>query len=288
LPVRLRSAVRAAAAALESSGAQVLLGVGGYVCAPAYLAARRRHIPIVVHEANPLPGVANRLGARLTSHVAITVPGTPLPHAVLTGLPLRPQITHLDRPARRASARAELGLPEHGPVLLVTGGSQGARRINEALSAAAPAFLQAGAGILHVTGPAHAELSPAGPGHVVLAYAEDMAAAYAAADLVLCRAGAVTCAELAAVGLPAVYVPLPVGNGEQARNAAPTVSAGGGLLMTDEQCTSEALIVQVLPLLLDTAQLQRMGVAARRSQPVGAAEAVAGMVERAAGQTSPP
>ncbi|MGN6612863.1 MAG: UDP-N-acetylglucosamine--N-acetylmuramyl-(pentapeptide) pyrophosphoryl-undecaprenol N-acetylglucosamine transferase, partial [Angustibacter sp.] len=113
---RLRDAVRAAGAALAAAEADVVVGFGGYVCPPAYLAARRRGTPIVIHEANPLPGLANRLGARLTSYVATTFPHTPLPHAVQTGVPLRHEISDLaraddsDRLARRLLAREHFGL----------------------------------------------------------------------------------------------------------------------------------------------------------------------------------
>ncbi len=288
LPGRLRGAVRAAAVALSEVDADVVIGVGGYVCAPAYLAARRRGAGIVVHEANPLPGAANRLGARLTQHVAVTVPGTPLRHAEVTGLPLRPEVADLDREAGRPAARATLGLDPHRPTLLVTGGSLGARRLNDAAVGAAARLTEAGVQVLHVAGLLHGQgvrdALPSGLAapYVVLDYAEDMPAAYSAADLVLCRAGAGTCAELAAVGLPAVYVPLPIGNGEQRRNAEPTVTAGGGLLVDDAELTPERLARVVVPLLADQELLRGMSSAARRAQPHHAAGRVAEMAEEAA------
>ncbi|HVU74802.1 MAG TPA: undecaprenyldiphospho-muramoylpentapeptide beta-N-acetylglucosaminyltransferase, partial [Mycobacteriales bacterium] len=291
LPARLSAAVRAAAAVIDDVGASAVVGFGGYVSAPAYLAARRhrrRHIGIVVHEANPLPGFANRLGARLTTHVAISVPGTPLRHAVLTGLPLRAAITGLDRAARRADARTELGLAPDRPALLVTGGSQGARRLNDAATGAARALSDAGVQVLHVAGPKNVDdVRAAVPadisGYAVIAYCDDMPAAYAAADLALCRAGAVTCAELAAVGLPAVYVPLPIGNGEQRRNAEPTVAAGGGVLVDDAVLTSDELLRVALPLLTAPDRLAAMGAAARRALPLDASARVADLAEQAAG-----
>jgi UDP-N-acetylglucosamine--N-acetylmuramyl-(pentapeptide) pyrophosphoryl-undecaprenol N-acetylglucosamine transferase len=265
VPGRLRAAVKAARAHLDEVDADVVVGFGGYVSVPAYLAARRRGTPIVVHEANTKAGIANRLGARWAKTVAVAVAGS-LP-GTLVGIPLRREIAQLDRAAARPAARAALGLAE-GPVLLVTGGSQGARRINAAVVEAAPALAAAGVQVLHVTGPAQAEavraaLGAAAPAsHHVLDYVDGMQTAYAASDLVLCRAGAMTCAELAAVGLPAVYVPLPIGNGEQALNARPTVEAGGGLLVDDAQLDAAWITAHLLPLLQDPSRLAAMGTAA--------------------------
>ncbi|MHB8341773.1 MAG: UDP-N-acetylglucosamine--N-acetylmuramyl-(pentapeptide) pyrophosphoryl-undecaprenol N-acetylglucosamine transferase, partial [Mycobacteriales bacterium] len=271
LPVRCLAAVRVAGRVLDTVAADVLVGFGGYVALPAYLAARQRRVPFVVHEANARPGLANRLGARLTGFVAVAQPGTRLPHSAVTGLPLRAAVAGLDRAAARAAARAGFGLPPHRPVLLVFGGSQGARRLNSAAAGAAEAFVAAGAAVLHVTGPTQVDsvrgALPGGLGDAyrVLPYVTAMEAAYAAADLALCRAGAMTCAELAAVGLPAAYVPLPIGNGEQRYNALPTVAAGGGLLVADSDLTPDWLRDTVLPLLTDPGRLTAMGLAARRS-----------------------
>jgi UDP-N-acetylglucosamine--N-acetylmuramyl-(pentapeptide) pyrophosphoryl-undecaprenol N-acetylglucosamine transferase len=264
VPLRLRRAVRAARAHLDATDAAVVVGFGGYVSVPAYLAARRRGTPIVVHEANARAGVANRLGARWARTVAAAVDGSGLKGAHVIGIPLRPAIAQLDRAARRAAARASFGLTE-GPVLLVFGGSLGARRINSAVAAAAVELAAAGVQVLHVTGAARAEevrtqLGPDVPAtHHLLDYIDGMDAAYAAADLALCRAGANTCAELTAVGLPAVYVPLPIGNGEQALNARPVVDAGGGLLVDDADLDAGWLRRHVLPLLHDAPRLAAMG-----------------------------
>jgi UDP-N-acetylglucosamine--N-acetylmuramyl-(pentapeptide) pyrophosphoryl-undecaprenol N-acetylglucosamine transferase len=265
VPGRLLTAVRAARRHLDEVDASVVVGFGGYVSVPAYLAARRRGTPIVVHEANARAGIANRIGARWATTVAAAVDGA-LPGATVVGIPLRQDISTLDRAAARAAARAHFGLSE-GPVLLVTGGSQGAKRINSALVDAAPALAAAGVQVLHITGPTQADgvraaLGTALPSHHLLDYVDGMALAYAAADLALCRAGAMTCAELAAVGLPAVYVPLPIGNGEQALNARPTVAAGGGLLVDDADLQAAFVTGTVLPLLLDPARLARMADAA--------------------------
>lgn len=264
VPGRLRAAVHEVEAVLERTEADVLVGFGGYVSAPAYLAARRRHVPYVVHEANVRAGLANRLGARFTPYVALAVPGV-LPRGRYVGIPLRPAVAHLDRDASRADARRALGLDDDRPTLLVSGGSQGSRRLNQATAGAVRALADAGVQVLHATGPANivtVDREPDDPPYVVVPYLEHMELGYAAADLMLCRAGANTCAELAAVGLPGVYVPLPIGNGEQRLNARPVVEAGGGVLVDDADCTPEYVASTVIPLLLDRNRLNAMGHAA--------------------------
>jgi UDP-N-acetylglucosamine--N-acetylmuramyl-(pentapeptide) pyrophosphoryl-undecaprenol N-acetylglucosamine transferase len=263
-----------------------VVGFGGFVATPAYLAARRRRIPIVVHEANARPGLANRLGARLTPWVATTFPGTRLPHAVRTGLPLRREITTLDRAGARARARAALGLEPERPTLLVVGGSLGAARLNTVLPQVATDLAGAGIQVLHAAGAGKAFASPArpdGPPYVVTAYLDRIDQAYAAADLVLARAGAGTVSELTAVGLPGVYVPLPVGNGEQRLNATPVVTAGGGLLVEDTALTPERVRACVLPLLADPDRLTAMGAAAASFGRPDADERLADLTEKAAG-----
>jgi len=265
---RLVAAVRATAAVLRRVGAQAVLGFGGYVSTPAYLAARRLGLPIVLHEQNLVPGLANRLAARLTSHVFTSFPTTPLPHATCIGLPMRRSITELDRAAARGAARAAYELPETGDALLVSGGSQGAASINRAVKEARPALLAAGISVLHVLGaknitPDDVRSTDPGTGAVYapVAYVEQMEQAYAVADLMLGRCGANTVMETAAVGLPAVFVPYPVGNGEQARNAALVVEAGGGLLLADADCTAEWVAHEIPALLADSARRQGMSAA---------------------------
>ncbi|BEP15486.1 undecaprenyldiphospho-muramoylpentapeptide beta-N-acetylglucosaminyltransferase [Acidothermaceae bacterium B102] len=289
VPGRLIGAIHAVEEVIERTSASVVVGFGGYVAMPAYLAARRRHIPIVVHEANARPGLANRIGARMTKVVAVSFPSTLLPHAVHVGIPLRESVARLDRAESRAAARAGFGLDPQRPTLLVTGGSQGARRINDAVVGAAAQLAAAGVQVLHHTGAGNvddvrAALADHGVPYVVLGYVDHMELAYAAADLVLCRAGAMTCAELAAVGLPAVYVPLPHGNGEQRLNATPTVDAGGGLIIADSDLDAAAVRDTVLPLIVDPDRLQAMGSAAatlgRRDADVTLAQMVIDTAER--------
>jgi UDP-N-acetylglucosamine--N-acetylmuramyl-(pentapeptide) pyrophosphoryl-undecaprenol N-acetylglucosamine transferase len=280
VPGRLAGAVHATGKILDRLQADVLVGFGGYVATPAYLAAKRHNVPIVVHEANPSAGIANRLGAHLTTHVFTGNPDTKLRNAKYLGLPIRRQIADLDRFAVGDKARAHFGLRPDLPVLLVFGGSQGARSINGALAGAVGAIRSAGVQVLHVTGPknlseAQAADSPLSSGpapsgsapasavpYVVLPYVDRMDLAYAAADFALCRAGAMTCAELTAVGLPAVYVPLPIGNGEQRLNALPIVQRGGGLLVEDAELTADWIKTSLLPVLTNIDQVAGMSEAA--------------------------
>ncbi len=265
VPGRLAGAVNAAAKVLDRARADVLVGFGGYVATPAYLAARRRHIPIVVHEANPRPGLANKLGARLTTHVFTGHPDTQLPHARYLGIPIRREIAELDRLALGDKARAHFGLRPDLPVLLVTGGSQGARSLNRAIFGSVGWLRGAGVQVLHVIGPRNAAEVPtfaSGAPYVAVPYVDRMDLAYAAADFALCRAGAMTCAELTAVGLPGAFVPLPHGNGEQRLNAEPVVAGGGGLLVDDAELTPEWVRDVLLPVLLDIDRVANMSEAA--------------------------
>ncbi len=261
VPGRLAGAINATARILDRMRADVLVGFGGYVAAPGYLAARRRRVPIVVHEANPRPGLANRLGARFTRYVYTGHPDTQLPHATYLGIPLRHEIATLDRLAVGDKARAHFGLRQDLPVLLVTGGSQGARSLNSAAFGAADYARHGGIQVLHIVGPKNtgaAQVRADGPPYVMLPFVDHMDLAYAAADFAICRSGAMTCAELTAVGLPAAYVPFPHGNGEQRLNAAPIAAAGGGLLVEDAQLTPQWIRDTVIPILRDPTRVAEM------------------------------
>lgn len=269
LPGKLAAAVRQAGTILDDARADVLVGVGGYVCTPLYLAARRRNIPIVVHEANTRPGLANRVGARLSRHVAVAFAATKIRGARHVGMPMRREISGLDRAAARSAARTALGLEQDKPTLIVTGGSSGAQSINRAIAASVGALAEAGIQTLHITGrdktvhDAQGVLLAA-PGYRQVEYVDGMELAYAAADLLLARSGAATVCEVAAVGLPAVFVPLPIGNGEQALNAAGLVNAGAALLVEDAGLDAGWISASIIPLLGDGARLNRMADAAEQ------------------------
>lgn len=260
LPGRMRSAVSSATRVIHDRRIDVVLGFGGYASVPAYLAARRTRTPLVIHEANSRPGIANRLGARFTPHVYSSFPNA-MKGSRAMALPLRHAISTLDRPSRRSEGRTHFGLDQDGPVLLVFGGSQGAQRLNAVVAQALPGLQAAGVRVLHAYGSRN-EAPPAATGYVPVPYIERMDLAYAAADLALTRAGAMTCAELAAVGLPAVYVPLPIGNGEQRMNALPVVQAGGGIVIDDAAISAEWLTGTVVGIVEDGDRLNAMGAAA--------------------------
>jgi len=279
VPGRLRGAVRSTLEVFDRVRPDVVVGYGGYVSMPAYLAARRRKLPLVVHEQNALPGLANKVGARVATRVAVSFPGTPLPKAELVGLPIRRMISTLDRAATRAEARAFFGLDPDRPTLLVTGGSQGARRLNESIAAAAPALAAAGVQVLHVVGP-KGEASPVATGvpYQVLHFVDRMDLAYAAADLVICRSGASSLTEAAAVGLPAVFVPLPIGNGEQTLNARSVVDAGGALMVGNEALTPEWVAATIPALANDATRLAAMGATAAALIPRDADDKLAAII----------
>jgi UDP-N-acetylglucosamine--N-acetylmuramyl-(pentapeptide) pyrophosphoryl-undecaprenol N-acetylglucosamine transferase len=269
-PDRMYKSAHAAGKVIDEVRAEVVVGFGGYVSVPAYLAAWRRDLPIVVHEVNVPPGVANRLGMRFTKHVAVGFQhqieqAESLRHAHVVGVPLRTAITHLDRPVVRPEALARFGLRPDLPVLFVSGGSSGARAINLAVAGAAKALTHAGVQVLHVQGGRNEpfELPSDLPApYVVVPYLSDMELGYAAADLMLCRGGAITVAETTAVGLPAIYVPYPHSNQEQKRNAVPVVQAGGGLLVDNAELTPQWIERTVIPLARDPQRLAAMGAAA--------------------------
>jgi UDP-N-acetylglucosamine--N-acetylmuramyl-(pentapeptide) pyrophosphoryl-undecaprenol N-acetylglucosamine transferase len=279
VPGRLRGAVRAAGEVLDRIQPDVVVGYGGYVSMPVYLAARRRKLPVVVHEQNALPGLANKAGARMARRVAVSFPATPLPHAEYVGLPIRTMISGLDRAGLRAEARAFFGLDPDRPTLVVTGGSQGARTINNGVAGAARALGDAGVQVLHVVGPKNeVTVEQGGAPYVVASYVDRMDYALAAADLVICRSGANSVTEAAAVGVPAVFVPLPIGNGEQELNARPIVDAGGALLVADAAFTTDWVLATIPALVADAGRLAAMSAAASGLIPRDADEKLAAIV----------
>jgi UDP-N-acetylglucosamine--N-acetylmuramyl-(pentapeptide) pyrophosphoryl-undecaprenol N-acetylglucosamine transferase len=283
LPGRLGGAVRQAGAVLDNARADVLVGVGGYVCTPMYLAARKRNIPIVIHEANIRPGLANRVGAMFTKRVAVAFDSTPLKGALHVGMPMRTEISRLDRAAARTAAREALGLDAGKPTLIVTGGSSGAQSINRTITASLGQLAAAGIQTLHITGRGKSVLDDGGlplaaEGYRQVEYIDGMELAYAAADVLLARSGAATVCEIAAVGVPAVLVPLPIGNGEQALNAAGLVAAGGAVLVADRSFTPEWVGNELVPLVTDQPRLATMAANSYRLGIRNADQRMAGLV----------
>jgi UDP-N-acetylglucosamine--N-acetylmuramyl-(pentapeptide) pyrophosphoryl-undecaprenol N-acetylglucosamine transferase len=262
-PLRFRRAIRETRALIRERRVDVVVGFGGYVATPAYRAAAKEGISIVIHEANARPGLANKLGALSTEYVGVTFPGTPIRGARVTGMPLRPEIERLDRASLREMARLHFGLDPERRTLLVTGGSLGARAINEAISRDAALIVGSGAQVLHVWGGLTELRDPGVPGYTVLPYCDRMDLAFAACDIALSRAGSTTVSELAGLGIPAVLVPYGHGNGEQRFNAAGVVEAGGALLVGDVELTREWVLDTFIPLIHDEARLESMASAAR-------------------------
>ena len=284
---RLLRAVIATRAMLREERATLVLGVGGYVMAPTVLAAWTLGIPAVIHEANVHPGLANRLCARVARLVLLTYPETAahLPGSaerVTVGCPVNPRITAGDR----AEAAARYGLDPARPTLLVVGGSLGARRINEVGVAAARHGAQSGLfQVIHVTGPKYLDEVRAAYGTVpsgtaLVGYEDRMQDAFAASDLVLCRSGSSTLAELCAVGKPSVLVPSPnVTDNHQEGNARGLERAGAAHVVVEQGLDVEAVVATCASLLSDADALARMGAAARGLGRLDTAEQVAGLVE---------
>jgi len=242
-PFTLSSSFLAARKLLN--GADLLIGFGGYVSAPAYLAAKSLRIPFVVHEANARPGFANRLGARLSPYSAISQPvqSGALQKALVTGIPLREDVASAlvesagDWTGARAKAKSALGFSSTDPLVLAFFGSQGSVALNQVIAQSLPSLLANGTQLLHAVGKLNA-LPPMQERYKTTAYIQDMATAYLAADLIICRSGAISCSEVNALGKYALFIPLPIGNGEQSFNANWLVSQDRAEVLQQNKFTS--------------------------------------------------
>jgi UDP-N-acetylglucosamine--N-acetylmuramyl-(pentapeptide) pyrophosphoryl-undecaprenol N-acetylglucosamine transferase len=253
-PFAFFKAITASRQIIKGSG--LLIGFGGYVSAPAYLAARSLKIPFVVHEANAKPGFANRLGARLTPNLAVAqaVENGSLSSALITGIPLRSDVASAfnksatDWGNARADAKARLGFSPTAPLVLAFFGSQGSVALNAVIEKSLPALLSNGGQLLHAVGKLN-PLPPAQERYKSTAYIEDMATAYLAADLIISRSGAISCSEVNALGRYALFIPLPIGNGEQRFNANQVISQGRGEII-DQKLFSPSWVASNLNRLL--------------------------------------
>jgi UDP-N-acetylglucosamine--N-acetylmuramyl-(pentapeptide) pyrophosphoryl-undecaprenol N-acetylglucosamine transferase len=259
---------------------RVVAGFGGYASLPCVIAARLRRVPVIVHEQDAAPGLANRIGVRLGARAAVSLPDTPLTGATLTGNPVRSSIADVER------------TPTRDPALLaVYGGAQGARTINRATLGCYDRWrARRDLAVHHVCGPrnledAEHELATSRRAGDVLhyelvGYEEHMEALYARAALAVCRAGAGTIAELTAAGVPAVLVPLPgAPSDHQTRNARTLERAGAAVMLADADCDPRRLDAVVSDLLAAPERLAEMGVAARKLGRPDAAARVADLVE---------
>lgn len=232
-------------------GANLVMGFGGYVAAPAYLAARRKGLPIIAHEANAKMGLANKL-AKLCGAEILRAFDFGSEKGV--GIPLKSSIVELAKASPEARAQAKrqalraMNLDPHAPTILVFGGSLGAERFNEVIAKSQREISRKGFQIIHSVGGRN-ELPQAQAGYYPLQYIEDMAGAYAASDLVISRSGASSVAETGALGIYSLYVPLPIGNGEQAENAKVVASHGGGAIIDNNKFSDSWLLENISSLM---------------------------------------
>ena len=254
IPFELVASVKACRTILK--GSDLLIGFGGYVSAPAYIAARLLGLPMIIHEANAKPGWANRLGALFTPYLAVAhgVNTGAFSAALITGLPLRSDVAdglkraEGDWKSARAQAKNRLGFDSSKPLVFVMGGSQGSVAINKVIEQSVPMFSKKDIAIMHSVGRANT-LPTATDLYRPVAYVDQMADAYLAADLIIARSGAVTCAEFRALGRYALFVPLPIGNGEQFHNAQGLVADGRAEVIDQKQFTRSYLETHIDALL---------------------------------------
>lgn len=237
-------------------GTDLLVGFGGYVSGPAYIAARIRRVPIVIHEANARPGIANRLGALFTQHTAIAYPVSSgkLSQALLAGLPLRPDVesafhnAESDWEKARSDAKVRIGFNAAKPLIFIFGGSQGSVAINSVIAGAKSQLGADGYQILHSVGSSN-QLPESNNNYKAVSYISDMASAYLAADLIISRSGAVSCSEINTLGRYALFIPLPVGNGEQELNAMSLVADSRAEIVKQRDFTTSWLTENISRLL---------------------------------------
>ena len=282
VPMALIRSVFQTMAILRSADA--LIGFGGYVSGPAYCAAALTRTPIIVHEANAYPGVANRLGAYLTRYTAITHPVEkgPLSRALLAGLPLREDVVNAYRGSTsdwlhaRQEAKSALGFSRTHPLIFIFGGSQGSVAMNAVVEKSRQSLAASGIQILHGVG-ARNSLPETTDTYRAENYITDMATAYLAADIVISRSGAVTCAEVNTLGRFALFIPLPIGNGEQELNGRDLVAQGRAEILAQSEFTSEWLISHIDQLLAKSSSTPLAG----SPVDIEAASKIVALVERA-------
>jgi UDP-N-acetylglucosamine--N-acetylmuramyl-(pentapeptide) pyrophosphoryl-undecaprenol N-acetylglucosamine transferase len=278
LPLKVRAAARVVADRIESEKINVMVVFGGYVSGPAGVAARRKGVPLVIHEANAVPGVANRLLAPIarTVYVAFEPAASKFRNPTVVGNPLRPEFESFDRAELMPAARSHYGIEQDAVVLGVVGGSLGASALNEIAEAVA-ADRDRSFHILHITGePHYGEIATRAESHkgwTVLPFEVEMVRFYAASDVVISRAGAMTVSELHATATPSILVPLPSGKGYQGRNADDLVNAGGGVVIPQDR--KDEIIATAIDLLNDDVKRKAMTETATASRPSGVADTIA-------------
>jgi UDP-N-acetylglucosamine--N-acetylmuramyl-(pentapeptide) pyrophosphoryl-undecaprenol N-acetylglucosamine transferase len=291
---RAARAVLQARSILAGADADVLVGMGGYVSLPSVLAARSLSIPIVLHEQNIVFGLAHKVSKPLADKIAVSFEDT-LSNAggrgVYVGNPVAPSLVRSTSPERRAQVLGRFELDPRRKTLLVFGGSQGARRINEAASGLVEAWSErSDLQVLHITGSSayrqladRAQVASGGFIYRVVEFVQDMADAYSVADLALCRGGATTFAELAVVGLPAVIVPYPYHRDRQQERQGRVAERAGAAILLDDAATTTRSVAQVAgDLLVDDAKLSSMSACFRSLARPDAADHLAAVVREVA------
>lgn len=286
-PFQLLTAIRETMRAL--SGVNAAIGFGGYISAPLYIAAKLKHVPFLIHEQNAKPGIANRLGAYLTPNIALSyrLNSGALKKGVFTGIPLRADVQKALQGASRnwPSARVEAkkritvkyGIDPALPIIFIFGGSQGSQAINSVIADSREIFANAKFSVIHGVG-RNNSLPSRDASYVALDYITEMADLYLASDIVIARSGAVTCAEVGALARFALFIPLPVGNGEQALNAAPLVASGRAQLIQQSEFNSGWLEENISGLAMQSRNAPSEG----DDSGVNAADRIAAMVEKIA------
>ena len=279
-PAKFAKAIADSRKIMRERKIDVVVGFGGYASAPAYLAAALEKVPLVIHEANALPGLANRLGAGIAKKIAVAFASTNLKGAEFVGMPLRKEIEQAALRGDKAAARKHFGLDANTLTLLVTGGSLGAKRINDVIEESRDLLSAAGVQVLHIVG-GKSELEPVKTkGYVRLAYCDRMDLAIVAADFAVSRAGASTVSEFTAIGLPALFLPYAVGNGEQSKNITDVLAAGGAITLADTEFSRNYVASQLVPLLSSAKKVSDMANAAKS---VGVSDGTARLLEMVKG-----
>ena len=278
-PFRFLASVGKIKTYLKDHKIDIVVGFGGYVSAPAYRAAKQLKLPIVIHEANALPGIANKYGNRFASAAGKAFMSTDLAHTDFVGMPIRKEILQLAKQKDQAAARKFFNLKSDTTTLLVTGGSLGAKRINETIVQSRGVLSAAGIQVLHIIGGTSDLEEVSEPEYRRIRYVDQMELAIAASDFAVSRAGSATVSEFSAIGLPALYVPYPVGNGEQNYNIKDVLASGGAMTVADRDFDEQYVRSSLIPVISDSKKLAQMSAAAKQVGVMDGTERFIALIE---------
>ena len=278
-PFRFLSLVQKVKSYIRQHSIDVVVGFGGYVSAPAYLAAKQLKVPVVIHEGNALAGIANKFGNRFAAAAGKAFRSSDLANSEFVGMPIRAAITELSRTKDVPAARKFFDLKPDSTTLLVTGGSLGAKSINETIDRSRAVLAAAGIQILHIIGGTSDLEEVSEPEYRRIRYVDRMELAIAASDFAVSRAGAATVSEFSAVGLPALYIPYAVGNGEQGFNILDVLAAGGAITITDKEFDEQYVRAFLIPVISDSKKLASMSEAAKQAGVLDGTERFVALIE---------